>query len=51
MGTMLGVSFFLWRRWRQRQFPGFSDAGGMLRLNLDNLALPPPPRRKSLPGK
>jgi len=52
-GVLLGTCFFLWRRRRLRYLPGFSDAGGMMRLNLDNLALPPPDKKslKRLPGK
>lgn len=51
IGVVLGVLIFLWRRRRFRYFPGFTDAGGMLRLNLDNLVLPPPEKEwpKRLP--
>lgn len=51
-GVLLGTAIFLWRRWRRRAWQGFSDAGGMLRLNLDNL-LPPidDDSVKRLPGK
>jgi hypothetical protein len=53
MGTIIGTSFFFWRRWRLRNLPGFSDAGGMMRLNLDQLVLPPPrdASRRKLPGE
>jgi hypothetical protein len=52
-GVLLGTCMFLWRRWRQRRWPGYSDAGGMVRLNLDNIALPPLDGKplKPLPGK
>jgi hypothetical protein len=52
VGSLVGACIFLWRRHRARSWPGFSDAGGMVRLNLDNLALPPVERKslKRLPG-
>jgi hypothetical protein len=52
-GVLFGYVAFLWRRRRLRAWPGFSDAGGMLRLNLDNLVLPPVDKKalKRLPGK
>jgi hypothetical protein len=51
-GVLLGSAVFFWRRWRRRYWTGFSDAGGMMRLNLDNL-LPPVESDsvKRLPGK
>lgn len=49
-GVALGYAFFVIRR-RHIQRYGFSDAGGMLRLNLDRLVLPPADQpRKSLPA-
>lgn len=49
-GVALGYVFFVIRR-RHIQRYGFSDAGGMLRLNLDRLVLPPADQsRKSLPA-
>jgi len=49
-GVALGYAFFVIRR-RHVQRYGFSDAGGMLRLNLDGLILPPPDvPSKSLPA-
>lgn len=49
-GVALGYAFFVIRR-RHIQRYGFSDAGGMLRLNLDHLILPPADQpRKSLPA-
>ncbi|MBI3952150.1 MAG: hypothetical protein HY314_17010 [Acidobacteria bacterium] len=52
-GSLLGAAIFLWRRHRARLWPGFSDAGGMLRLNLDNLVLPQIEKKspKGLPGR
>lgn len=48
-GIVFGYSFFVWRRRRASRF-GFSDAGGMLRLNLDQIALPSPETpQRSLP--
>lgn len=38
-GTVLGCTIFLVRRRRAGQNPGFSDAGGMVRLNLDEVML------------
>lgn len=51
-GVLLGTAIFFWRRWRRRNWEGFTDAGGMMRLNLDNL-LPPidDDAVKRLPGK
>ncbi|MCS6804218.1 MAG: DUF6599 family protein [Acidobacteriota bacterium] len=51
-GVLLGTAIFFWRRWRRRNWEGFTDAGGMMRLNLDNL-LPPIDEDavKRLPGK
>ena len=36
-GGLLGALLFTYRRSRQKDVPTFSDAGGMLRLNLDDL--------------
>lgn len=50
-GALVGGSLFLYRRRKLRMLPGFTDAGGMMRLNLDNLVLPPIDRpRKQLTG-
>jgi hypothetical protein len=37
MGALLGGLLFTYRRARQKNVTAFSDAGGMLRLNLDEL--------------
>ncbi len=52
-GALLGTAIFFWRRWRRRLWPGFTDAGGMLRLNLDDIVLTPAEKEslKRLPGE
>lgn len=52
-GILFGICAFLWRRRRMRYLPGFTDAGGMMRLNLDGLVLPPGEEEspKRLPGR
>ncbi|MBI4467720.1 MAG: hypothetical protein HY650_00180 [Acidobacteria bacterium] len=49
-GILVGATLFLYRRRRLGAMPGFTDAGGMLRLNLDSLVLPSPERHKRLLG-
>jgi hypothetical protein len=42
LGVIAGGSFFYWRRYRRRQLGfenAFSDAGGTIRLNLDDFLL------------
>ncbi len=38
MGIVAGFAFFRWRNQRREQMAAFSDAGGMVRLNLDELS-------------
>jgi hypothetical protein len=43
LGVIAGGSFFYWRRYRRRKLgfeDAFSDAGGTIRLNLDDFLLP-----------
>jgi hypothetical protein len=50
-GIGCGTTIFYLRRRQERAIDRFSDAGGMVRLNLDGLALPDPQRdRKLLDG-
>ena len=44
-GFLIGAWLFNRRRLRQRNLDGFSDAGGMLRLNLDELTPQTDPAR------
>lgn len=45
MGGLIGVLLFVRRRAQQRDVEAFSDAGGMLRLNLDELTPKTDPAR------
>lgn len=45
MGALLGGLLFTYRRAQQRNVAAFSDAGGMLRLNLDELTAETDPSR------
>lgn len=49
MGALLGGLLFSYRRSQQKNVAAFSDAGGMLRLNLDDLSETKPSRL--LPGR
>ena len=44
-GTVFGTTVFLKRRKRQREV--FSDAGGMLRLDIEPFVLALPPKKES----
>jgi hypothetical protein len=45
LGALFGALLFNYRRAQQRRFTAFSDAGGMLRLNLDELTAETNPSR------
>lgn len=45
LGALFGSLLFGYRRAQQKDVTAFSDAGGMLRLNLDNLTSEPNPSR------
>jgi hypothetical protein len=49
LGTIIGILFFFYREQRRATMPSFSDAGGMTRLNLDDLT--PAESVKELIGK
>ncbi|MBK7994955.1 MAG: hypothetical protein IPK14_16685 [Blastocatellia bacterium] len=46
-GIMMGLSIFYFRRRNKVLVEAFSDAGGMMRLNLDGIASPILPRVES----
>ena len=46
IGGLIGALLFTYRRAQQKQVTAYSDAGGMLRLNLDELTTDLPVRRK-----
>jgi Family of unknown function (DUF6599) len=51
IGLFAGVSLFRWKRYRRRKLGTddlFSDAGGTLRLNLDDYLLPEDPQIKQI---
>jgi hypothetical protein len=51
LGFAAGFSLFQWKRYRRRKLGlenVFSDAGGSLRLNLDDYLLPEPPQIKRI---
>jgi hypothetical protein len=37
-GIAIGIFVFYWRKQRRASMTAFSDAGGMVRLNLDELS-------------
>ena len=46
VGGLFGISFYLYRKAQQRAMPeAYSDAGGMLRLNIDEMTPAPDPAR------
>jgi len=45
IGALIGGLLFNYRRSQQKDVTAFSDAGGMLRLNLDELSAETDPRR------
>jgi hypothetical protein len=45
LGGLLGGLLFTYRRSQQREATAYSDAGGMLRLNLDELTPETDPAR------
>jgi hypothetical protein len=47
-GVGIGLLKFYIRRRRMGDFESFTDAGGMVRLNLDGLALPESPSSRKL---
>lgn len=49
-GGLLGALLFSWRRAQQRSVQAYSDAGGMLRLNLDEMTPRVDPARLLGPG-
>lgn len=51
IGGLLGAILFRHRRAQQRQAAVYSDAGGMVRLNLDEMSGRSDPRRLLEPGK
>lgn len=54
VGVFAGGSIFYWRRWRRHKLgldKYFSDAGGTIRLNLDDYLLPPGDSKTKLLGK
>ncbi len=54
VGVFAGGSIFYWRRWRQHKLgldKYFSDAGGTIRLNLNDYLLPPSDSKTKLLGK
>lgn len=54
LGVIAGGSFFYWRRYQRRKLgfeDAFSDAGGSIRLNLDNYLFPKENAQPRLPGK
>jgi hypothetical protein len=53
-GFAAGLSLFQWKRYRRRKLGldnVFSDAGGSLRLNLDDYLLPDPQINQSSAGE
>ena len=46
IGVLIGALLFTYRRSQQKAVTAYSDAGGMLRLNLDELTTDLPERRK-----
>jgi len=46
IGALIGALLFSYRRSQQKAVTAYSDAGGMLRLNLDELTTDLPDRRK-----
>jgi len=50
VGGLFGALLFSRRRTRQRNIEAYSDAGGMLRLNLDELTPETDPARLIGPG-
>jgi hypothetical protein len=51
LGGLFGALLFSRRRAQQRAVEAYSDAGGMLRLNLDELSPPTDPARLLGPGR
>ena len=54
LGLVSGSGFFYWRRYQRRKLGQdelFSDAGGTVRLNLDDYLLEAEPEKKKLLGK
>jgi hypothetical protein len=50
VGSLFGALLFSWRRAHQRTAEAFSDAGGMLRLNLDEMTPQSDPAKLLGPG-
>jgi hypothetical protein len=51
LGGLIGALLFTRRRAQQRSQEAFSDAGGMLRLNIDELTPQTDPARLLGPGQ
>jgi hypothetical protein len=54
IGAMAGAVFFYWRKWQRRRLgleDAFSDAGGTLRLNLDDYLLGTEQTERKMIGK
>ena len=51
IGVLLGALLFNRRRAQQRRFEAYSDAGGMLRLNIDEMTPKSDPARLLGPGR
>jgi hypothetical protein len=51
VGGLIGGAVFLHRRARQAEQEVYSDAGGMVRLNIEDLNTPPPPSKLLKPAE
>ena len=51
VGGLIGALLFTYRRSRQKDVTAYSDAGGMMRLNLDEMTADLTPPRKQLPNR